>query len=192
MYKENNRGPRIDPWGTPQVRRVAEDEWAPKLTEKLLLDRKDWNHLSTVPVIPIDRSSRDKRILWSTKSKAELRSNSTKAMISPASAVIKISLRTFRRADSVLWRGLYSYRPWCTGPFANINYIIQCKTNKKITCVIVWIHQKVEFKLLLQAYFGYLIVSLHLHIKCVFVRMQVTYSEVMMDFMNVFVDSAMM
>ncbi len=34
MYKENNRGARIEPWGTPQVRWVSEDEWAPKLTEK--------------------------------------------------------------------------------------------------------------------------------------------------------------
>lgn len=40
IYNENNRGTKIDPWGTPQVTWAAVDEWAPKLMEKLLFDGK--------------------------------------------------------------------------------------------------------------------------------------------------------
>lgn len=34
MYWENTTGPKIEPWGTPQV--VAEDEWLPIVTENVL------------------------------------------------------------------------------------------------------------------------------------------------------------
>lgn len=85
---------KIDPMGTmyciikiPQLRWVAEDEWTPKLMEKLLFDRKDWNHFSTVPMMPKESSRRDKIIPQS------------KAI---ASVVSKMSFKAFRRADSML------------------------------------------------------------------------------------------
>jgi len=37
IYKENKIGPRIEPWGTPQKRGAADEEYSPIITEKLLL-----------------------------------------------------------------------------------------------------------------------------------------------------------
>lgn len=52
LYNENNSGAKMDPWGTPQLRWAAEDEWTPKLMEKLLFDREDWNHLWCQKKVP--------------------------------------------------------------------------------------------------------------------------------------------
>jgi len=56
--------------------------------------------------MPTEYSSWDNRVLWSTVSKAEVKSNSIKITESPASVTNSMSLETLKRADSVLCRGL--------------------------------------------------------------------------------------
>ncbi len=97
-YNENNIGARIDPCWTPQERCAAEKD-----TENFLLVKKDWNQFKTVPWMPTRFSSREIRIVWSTISKAELRSKRTRATALPLSVASIMSLVTFNRADSVLW-----------------------------------------------------------------------------------------
>lgn len=97
MYNENNRGTKIDPWGTPQVRWAAMDEWAPKLTEKLLFDRKNLNHFSSIPVMPKERSRWDQKESYGPQSQT-----ASSNLLSAASVVIKMSLKTFKREDLVL------------------------------------------------------------------------------------------
>ncbi len=97
-YNENNVGARIDPCGTPQ-------ESFPMHTENVLLFKKDWNHFRT-SCMPTRFSSREIRIVWSTISKAELRCKRTRATALPLSVASIMSLVTFNRADSVLWRFL--------------------------------------------------------------------------------------
>jgi len=36
---EKSKGPRIEPWGTPHVRGVTDDEAFPKITVKVLSER---------------------------------------------------------------------------------------------------------------------------------------------------------
>ncbi len=42
------------------------------------------------------------------QSKAELKYKSTTTMVSPASVVVKLTLKTFKRSDAVFWRVLWS------------------------------------------------------------------------------------
>ncbi len=106
IYKENNIGPNMDPWGTPQESGAADEENSPRWTEKLLSVRYDWNHLRAMPLIPTHSSSLDKRIEWLTISKAEVKSKRTKTAELPESTAKRRSLETLKRAVSVLWRGL--------------------------------------------------------------------------------------
>ena len=59
-----------------------------------------------MPEMPTRLSSRDSRILWSTRSKAAERSSRTKMAGLPESTVKIRLLKTFKRADSVLCPGL--------------------------------------------------------------------------------------
>ncbi len=102
-YKENNVGARIDPCGTPQERCAAEEVCFPMYTDNFLLLKKTLKHLRTVSCMPKRFSSREIRTVWSTISKAELRSKRTWATAPPLSVASIMSLVTFNRADPVLW-----------------------------------------------------------------------------------------
>lgn len=117
IYKEKRMGPRMEPWGTPQVSGAAIEQYSLRWTEKILSVRYDWNHLTAVPLMPMHCSRHDKRILWSTVSKAAVRSRSTRIAELPESTVKRRSLNTLKRAVSVLWRDLnpdwnFSQMPW--------------------------------------------------------------------------------
>lgn len=68
--KEKSIGPKMELWGTPHDSGAADEEYSPRWTEKLLLDKYDWNHFRAVPLIPPYCSRHDRRIVWSTVSKA--------------------------------------------------------------------------------------------------------------------------
>ena len=70
------------------------------------MDRYDLNHFRAFPVIPTQSSRRDKRIWWSTVSKAAVKSKSTSAAELPESTVKRRSLKIFKSVVSVLWRDL--------------------------------------------------------------------------------------
>ena len=63
MYSEKRMGPRMDPWGTPQVRGAGEEEAVPISTVKDLLCRYDLNHCNAVSVMPTSWLSREVSIL---------------------------------------------------------------------------------------------------------------------------------
>ena len=72
-YRANNMGPRMEPWGTPQLMGADEENWLPVVTEKDLSDRSEANHWRALPWILTWFSRRFRRIAWSIVSKAELR-----------------------------------------------------------------------------------------------------------------------
>lgn len=90
----------MDPWGIPHLRGADEDVNSPMVTEKLLFVKYQFK---TTPSIPTNLSSCEIRISWSIVSNAALKSSNTKTAAFPESTVNKISLRTFKSADSVLW-----------------------------------------------------------------------------------------
>lgn len=53
--RENKIGPRIEPWGTPQVKRIELDENVSISTEKLLFVRYDANQFNPVSQMPTQR-----------------------------------------------------------------------------------------------------------------------------------------
>ena len=94
-------------------------------------DKYDLNHCSDVPVIPKDMSSGRILILWSTVSKAELKSRRTNIVTCCRFMLCKISSTTLKSPVSVLWYSLL-YADWNTGyklwsskclcNFSNISY----------------------------------------------------------------------
>lgn len=64
------------------------------------------NHSSAVPQMPVKWSNRATRVLWSTVSKAAVRSNKTRITWSPESFARRMSLKALSKADSVLCRVL--------------------------------------------------------------------------------------
>lgn len=93
----------MDPWGTPQVRGATEETVFPMPTEKVLSHRMDLKQLRAWLRIPTQCSRCKIRMVWSTISNAELRSNRTRITESPEMADNRMSFSTLRRADSVLW-----------------------------------------------------------------------------------------
>ena len=81
MSRLNNSRPIIDPWGTPQGIGVNSDLFSSMLTTKLLPSRYDLNQLRTGADNPTQFSSLSRGILWSTASKAELRSISIEVSV---------------------------------------------------------------------------------------------------------------
>jgi len=65
-YKENNRGPRTEPCGTPQDSEEMSDTNSPTETVKLLFLRYDENHSNAVPDMPTQLRSLSIKMLWST------------------------------------------------------------------------------------------------------------------------------
>ena len=78
----NNRGPRIDPWGTPQVMAVWSETQLPVSTKYLLSLRQDLNQFKAVSEIPTQFSN---PVIRSTMLKAALRSSRTRTETFPAS-----------------------------------------------------------------------------------------------------------
>lgn len=66
------------------------------------MERYDLNHSKGIPLIP-HCAKREIRMLWSTVSKAAVKSRSRSTAGSPESVINKISLSIFKRAVSVLW-----------------------------------------------------------------------------------------
>ncbi len=136
-YKENNVGERIDPCGTPHERCAAEEVCFPMCTENFLLFKKDWNHFRTVSCMPTRFYSQEIRIVWSTISKAELRSKRTRATALPLSVASIMSLVTFNKADSVLWSFL--------NPDWNISYS-ELNSRKECSWVNTTLSKNFEMK----------------------------------------------
>ncbi len=112
VYKLKRSGPKMDPWGTPQIIGATDEENLPNSTEKVLSLIYELNHCKAIPPIPNKRSNRQRRILWSTVSKAAVRSRSRSTVFLQLSTASKMSLNTLSKADSVLccaekpdWRG---------------------------------------------------------------------------------------
>ena len=107
-----SRGPKTDPWGTPNLRSALEDKQLPSLILWHLPVRCDLNQLSAFPVTPNQLSSLCKRIVWSMASKAAERSTNVSVVTLPVSSDARISLRILRRAVSVEWNFLYADWYW--------------------------------------------------------------------------------
>ncbi len=97
-------GTRIEPCSTPQDSLAGNKDKLPNLTEKLIFVKYDLNQIRTVPWMPTKCSSRDKIILWSTVSKAEINSNRISITESPELVANKVSLRTRNKADCAMQR----------------------------------------------------------------------------------------
>ena len=104
----NKNGPRTEPWGTPSWTTVVEDVNPLYLMYCLLPTRYERIQSSTAPPNPNDTSSRPRRMLWSTQSKAALRSSIPSRVSLPMSAAIRASEVTFKRAVSVEWLRRYA------------------------------------------------------------------------------------
>ena len=95
-------GPSTEPWGTPHVTDWVWDLEPPMETYSVRSDRYDLNQFSAVLLRPIVEWRRSSKMLWSTVSKAAVRSRRMRREGEPASAAIKRSFVTLTRAVSVL------------------------------------------------------------------------------------------
>ena len=96
-------GPRTEPWGTPQVTVCGFDLEKPREMHSVRFVRYDWNQLRGVPVSPVVRWRRFRRMSWSTVSKAAERSRRMRREGEPASDDLRRSFVTLTSAVSVLW-----------------------------------------------------------------------------------------
>lgn len=103
IYKLKSNGPKMYPWGTPQRRETDKERNWPTDTIKDRDLRYDSNQWSAVPLMLTHWWRCDKRILWSTISKAALKSYQIKTTVSPESTANNKSFITFNSAVSVLW-----------------------------------------------------------------------------------------
>lgn len=72
-------------------------------TQSVVFNMNEENHFKAVPDIPTQCPSQSNKVLWSTVSKATLRSRGTRTEHIPGSAAIKKPLDTQWRADSLVW-----------------------------------------------------------------------------------------
>ena len=84
MYKRNNRGPRNDPWGTPQRMKLVSEFTLLITVTWVLLERKSQKRLMLAPLNPYS-SNFDKRIRWSIVSNVFFKSINRMAFVQPSS-----------------------------------------------------------------------------------------------------------
>ena len=98
------------------------------------MDRYDLNHFRAFPVIPTQSSRRDKRIWWSTVSKAAVKSKSTSAAELPESIVGEqkvISILCYMpfvgnkggQTFSVSFYKVFTHCCWYFGPFLHADLL---------------------------------------------------------------------
>lgn len=117
----NSRGPRTEPWGTPEVTgtgwEVNDFNWMNWVRP----ERYEWNQFRGVFVMPREESL-SRRMVCEIVSKAAIRSSRRRMDSEPKSAARRRSLVTLRSAVSVLWRG--------RKPDWNCSYsFIHCRTS---------------------------------------------------------------
>ena len=97
MYKVKRIGPSTEPWGTPWLTLVCEEDSSFTRTNWNLSDKYDLNQPKAVPLIPITCSSLCNRTLWSIVSNAALRSNRTSNRTSCSLLLLSSSLSSVYR-----------------------------------------------------------------------------------------------
>ena len=112
MYRLKSKGPKMDPWGIPQVIQMFFELWSPRAT-------KYSRPVVTGPARPTQFSSLLIRISWSTVSKAALRSRRARTVI------FFLSQHSFGG----------NLQPWLM-PFLFCDG--SCDTNKTTTCANIF------------------------------------------------------
>ena len=100
----NSIGDKIAPWGTPQFRGCWQDFSSPIITVWVRSWRKEINHLSAEPCIPIV-ARQQANSLWSTVSNAAERSSSISSAEPPWSRCLLRSSMRATMAVSTPWPG---------------------------------------------------------------------------------------
>ena len=134
VYKQNRKGPRTDPCGTPKWRYCGHESDPSMWTRCCLFVMYDLNHCKTVPEILKCPCSRSKRVAWSIVSKAADKSNSVSAVTLPLSMLHIISLWILRRAVSVEWKRYTPITLYPTAPLYDIIIIFDTVLRQKRIC----------------------------------------------------------
>ena len=98
-----NREPIQDPCGTPQLRGRLSERALGMETRWLLADKYDLNQFNGAPEILNEVWSLRNKTLWSSVSKAALKSSNTSRTACWKFISIIMSLVTFKSAVSILW-----------------------------------------------------------------------------------------
>ena len=101
QYMVKRRGPRTDPWGTLHSSRCCRETTSPILIASVLSDRYEVSHASADSRMPMEYNCRSS-ILWSTVSKAAVRSRRTSITPFLRSSASKMSSWIRTRAVSML------------------------------------------------------------------------------------------
>ena len=107
-----SRGPKTDPWGTPNLRLALEDKRSPSLILRRLPVKYDLNQSSAFPVTAKQSSNIFKGMVSSMVSKAAERSSNVSAVTLLTSIDLRMSLWIFSRAVSVEWNFLFTDWYW--------------------------------------------------------------------------------
>ena len=93
VYKINTRGPRTEPWGTPNDRGIGDDKEPFILTDWFRPDIYDLNQFKIVLEKPNHEDKQSNNLRWSIVSKAAERSSKTSAVGRPCAKFKWISLQ---------------------------------------------------------------------------------------------------
>ena len=97
VFKQNRKGPRTDPCGTPKWRSCGHESDPSMWMRCCLFEMYDLNHCKTIPEMPKCPCSRSNSVAWSIVPKAADRSNSVRAVTLPLSMLHIISLWIFEK-----------------------------------------------------------------------------------------------
>ena len=75
VYRTKRMGPSTEPWGTPYMSCDGDEDELLTEVDWYLSERYEWNHWSAVDWMPKTEFRRERRIWWSSVSKAAERSN---------------------------------------------------------------------------------------------------------------------
>ena len=105
MYNRNSRGPRIEPWGTPQYMKLISEFTLLITVTWVLSERKSRKRLRLAPLNPYS-SNFDRRISWSIVSNTFFKSINRPAFVKPSS-MLRYQLSVISiRAERVQCMGL--------------------------------------------------------------------------------------